>query len=141
MKNIQELIKCLNSEDKRLMRKAYRFMEEQKIKKALSPTQWEDLKSQLRGHCEKIKSIFPGEYRTGGRWINEFAVRNMRNGNIFLFLMIPKSPRIHFVNPVEEEGHYAFRVVSDGTAIQMMDGAYPRSAAEIAFRIMKQVTG
>jgi phage regulator Rha-like protein len=58
----RSLIDEINTEDERCFVDNYSFMEEQKIKKALAPAQWEEMKNALAEECTKVsKSLSRAE--------------------------------------------------------------------------------
>ena len=92
---IRSLIEQINVDAEIKAAETYRFMEEQKIKKALAPAQWEDLQTSLEDECDKIKASSPMQLALEKEGIYEFTITNLRNGKAISLRYDPDVPCIH----------------------------------------------
>jgi hypothetical protein len=134
----RDLIDSINAEEERRYVESYRFMEEQKIKKALAPAQWEDLKDTLKEHCAAFKASSPVQMAMEEDGINDATVTNLRKGGSIRLRYDPDVPCVH-VTVGGKSGHLGFRVSSDGTMVQFMEGQIPRDMATIVVNLMRRI--
>jgi hypothetical protein len=135
----RELIDGINAEEEKRCAETYRFMEEQKIKKALAPAQWEELKSDLATHCEKIRRSSPVDIVVEEDGPDRISLTNTRNGKSLSMSYNANVPCIQYVVP-GRSGHFGFRVAADGASIQLMDGPVPKQTRDVAFDAIKRIT-
>jgi hypothetical protein len=127
----RSLIDEINTEDERCFVDNYSFMEEQKIKKALAPAQWEEMKNALAEECTKVSKSSRATFAFESEGINECSIRNLRNGKMLSMKYNPDVPCIQYTTPEGKSGHFGFRVNREGTILQIMDGQYPKLLNEI----------
>jgi len=132
---MQTLIREINRAAELAAVEAYNFMEQQKIKKALAPTQWKQFKVEFKAECENIGSNqFHFEESSPG----EFTVRSLRTALVATLRYDPDVPCIHFETPVSS-GHFGFHVSADGNTLQFVDGGLPRLIRELKHKIFKTI--
>jgi len=139
MQDLRSLIDSINAEEETRAAETFRFMEEQKIKKALGPALWEDLKIEFeksRGAIEKSSSLRL-EFVSEG--INEISIVNATNGKTAVLSYNSDVPCVFYRTP-KDKGQMTFRVSPDGNAIQFIVNGIPRNMLdEIATTILSQI--
>jgi hypothetical protein len=113
-------------------------MEEQKIKKALAPAQWEELKDTFKHECARAKGSSPVQLVMEEDGINEATVTNLRNGKAISLRYDPNVPCIH-VSVGGKTGDIGFRASFDGLSVQFMEGEFPRDMATIVVNLMRRI--
>jgi hypothetical protein len=113
-------------------------MEEQRIKKALAPAQWYELKQTLEKECWGISRACPALLSCETEYAHEAVVRNLRTGRITSLRYDPDVPCVHFENPGTSEA-FTFRVSVDGTRLQFMYRELPRLSRELVHEIIRSV--
>ncbi len=104
----RSLIDEINAEDERRFVDNYTFMEEQKIKKALAPAQWEEMKIALAEECTKVSKSSRATFAFESEGINECSIRNLRNGKLLSMKYSPDVPCIQYTTPEGELGTLDF---------------------------------
>jgi hypothetical protein len=140
MQDLRAVVERINSAELRREAETFRFMEEQKIKKALGPAEWEKLKRSLASHCEAIGESSPTSFRFQEEGVNAVEITNIRNGKTARLSYNSDVPCIMFRTPVSS-GHVAFRVSPDGTMVQFIVNDIPRLVDEVSMVIISQITG
>ena len=135
---IRSLIEQINVDAEIKAAETYRFVEEQKIKKALAPAQWEDLQERLEGECDKIKASSPMQLALEKENIYEITVTNLGNGKAITLRYDRDVPCIH-VNARGKSGHLGFRVVFPGTSVEIVEGEIPRNIADITVNLVRRI--
>jgi hypothetical protein len=90
----RDLIESINAEEEKHYVEGYRFMQEQKIKKALAPAQWEDLKDTLKNEGARAKASSPVQLVLE-EGIYDATVTNLQNGKAMALRYDPDVPCIH----------------------------------------------
>jgi hypothetical protein len=140
MQALRSLIDSINADEETRAAETFRFMEEQKIKKALGPALWEDLKTKFEQSCVAIEQSSPLrlEFLTDG--INEITIVNAKNGKTAVLSYNSDVPCVFYRTP-KDKGQMTFRVSPDGNAVQFIVNGIPRSILdEIATVIISQIT-
>jgi len=114
-------------------------MENQKIKKALAPAQFEEFKKACEDECAKIGAVSPVQLHFEEDSTREFSVRNLQSGRMVSFAYDPDVPCIHYESP-KGHGHIAFHVSSDGTMLQFVLSGIPRFIVELIHRFFSMLT-
>jgi hypothetical protein len=140
MQGLRSLITGINDADSRRQMEGSRFVEEQKIRKALAPTQWEALKLNLKKHCEAVNRSSPVTLKFREDGINDVFVANVSDGREAELSYISDVPCITYKTPVDS-GHFPFRVSPDGTMVQLIVAGIPRHYDDISVTIISQITG
>ena len=138
MQELRSLITRINDADSRRQIEGLRFVEEQKIKKALAPAQWELLKQSLSKHCKAVaqSSSVTLEFREDG--INDAVLTNVKDGRTAELSYVNDVPCVTYKTPVDSE-HFPFRVSPDGTMFQLLAHGIPRGLDEISVVIISQI--
>lgn len=113
-------------------------MEEQKIKKALAPAKWEELKAALKEECAQIMAVSTVGLVTEESTPIEISVTNLESKGAAHLRYEGDVPCI----VVTVEGKSAdlfFRVSQDETYVQIMQGPFPRNTAEIALELIRRI--
>jgi hypothetical protein len=134
----RDLIDSINAEEERRYVESYRFMEEQKIKKALAPAQWEEFKQTLEDSVRKTGAVSPVIISFESDYPDEAVLRNQRNGRIARLIYNPDVPCVQYQTPTKS-GTYTFRLNTGGTILQFMDGARPKLTGELAYDIIRTI--
>jgi hypothetical protein len=118
----------------------FRFMEEQKIRKALGPRQWEQLKNSLSQFCSEIMKSSPSviTFRTEG--IYDVEIVNHKNGKGLSLTYNADVPCVFYQTPTAK-GQIGFRVNADGMSVQPMLDDIPKLIEEIAASLIGRITG
>src|SRR5438132_503889 len=114
------IVDAVNADEAKRSAETFRFMEEQKIKKALAPKEWEKLKAQLIQECGKFSQSTGHQLQSEPRGLNELKLRNASTGRIAKFTYNADVPCIFFEG-YDGGGHFAFRPSADGTLLQWVD--------------------
>lgn len=130
---MRDLAAAIRAENERIFAEKYCFMEEQKIKKALAPQQWDELCAALDEEGRRINALAARDLVSCERpYPDSATVRNLSDGRTVTLRYDPDVPCIHYEIPGGKKGHLGFRVAFDGTSVQIMDGRYPKRIAEVA---------
>jgi hypothetical protein len=135
---VDSLITAIKAATEAQTAEAYRFMEEQKIKKALAPVQWDVWKNELDQESQRMtaRTVVPLQF--GEDLEGVVTIRNLKSGSLATLWYDGDVPCIHYETPTIR-GHIAFRVALDGTALQFMDNGVPKSASQLTEKIFKTV--
>jgi len=117
---LRPLVDAVNADEAKRSAETFRFMEEQKIKKALAPKEWEKLKAQLIQECGKFSQSTGHQLQSEPRGLNELKLRNASTGRMAKFTYNADVPCIFFEG-YDGGGHFAFRPSADGTLLQWVD--------------------
>lgn len=115
-------------------------MEDQKIRKALAPAVWEELKKTLADHCSSIGKVSPVKLECKADGINTFKLANLGDRRQAILTYNPDVPCIFYKTPLDS-GPLTFRVSADGTCVQLMAKGSPTETQEAAVVIISQITG
>jgi hypothetical protein len=137
MSTIRTLIEKANAEEQRRMIEDSRFIEEQKIRKALGPRKWEELKKEIKQDCEYVAESSPAKMSFESVNANEGELRNLRNGSLLSLSYNGDVPCI-FYEGIRASGEITFRVECDGSLTFMAYGI-PRGTEEVVTVLMRQV--
>jgi hypothetical protein len=135
---METLIREINRAAELAAVEAYKFMEEQKIKKALAPVQFEEFKKACEAECKNIGAVSPVKLHFGEESPHEFSVTNLRSGKIVSFRYDPDVPCIHF-NAPDSKGHIAFHVSPQGTMLQFVESGIPKFVPQLIQKIFKTI--
>ncbi len=113
-------------------------MEEQKIKKALAPAKWEELKAALKDECAQIMAVSPVQLITEELTPFEFSIANIESNGAAHLRYEGDVPCI-VATVGGKSADLFFRVSQDGTYVQIMQGPFPRNAAEIALELIRRI--
>jgi len=138
MQSSEDLLHSLHAEDQVRTAESGRFMEEQQIKRALAPAQWEALKLALQDECAAIKQASAVTLEFESEWPWNSTIRNTRTGQIATLRYDPTVPCIHYLTG-KWAGHFTFRVGPDGTMLQFVDKGIPRLMQEIPHLIIQRI--
>lgn len=106
----------------------FRFMEEQKIRRALAPAQWEAFKESLRVECDRM-------IRIGVNIVPEFKdsvihLLNVPKGAVVALAFDDAVPCVH-CEIRGRKSHFAFQVVN-GTSVMFVDSSnIPKTVAQV----------
>jgi hypothetical protein len=132
------LIEGICCAEERRFGESYRSMEELKIKKALAPAKWEELKAALKDQCAQMMAVSPVHLVMEESTPFEFSVANPENGGAAQLRYEGDVPCI--VTTVGgKSADLFFRVSQDGTSIQIVQGPFVRNVAEIALELIRRI--
>lgn len=126
MQDLRSLIEGVNSEEEKRAAENYRFMEEQKIKKALAPALWEELKAKMQDYCESFKKSSPVNLSMSAEGVYELSVTNIKNARTLSLAYNRDVPCVFYKGP-SATGRLVFRVSPDGNCVNFMLGEIPKS--------------
>lgn len=139
MQDLRQFIESINTDKENRVAETFRFMEEQKIKKALGPALWEGLKQKLEEFCAATGKSSPLKLEFLTEGINEISIVNTEHGKTALLSYNSDVPCVFYQTP-KDKGQMTFRVSPDGNTVQFMVNGIPRSTLdEIAMVIISQV--
>jgi hypothetical protein len=140
MQGIRPLIDKINADEAKQAAETFRFMEEQKIKKALGPALWEDLKAKLEEFCTSTGKSSPSKLRFTTEGVYEVSIANERDGRTAFLEYNSDVPCVFYKTPTSK-GQMTFRVSPDGNAVQFLINNIPHLLDQIATVIISQITG
>src|SRR5438876_336992 len=121
MQELQPIISKLNVDEENRAAESFRFMEEQRIKKAHAPQIWNDLKEKLTKACEEI----PIELRVDSG-INKLKIKNLGNGRLLVLSFDPMVPCILCDGlRGQQRVILMFEVNAKGTIVSLVDQGVP----------------
>jgi hypothetical protein len=137
VQGLRSLIDKTNASDEKRAAETFRFMEEQKIRKALAPNEWEKLKDTLIRECITFSQSTEHALLSDTLGINELVLRNARTGKSVKFTYGADMPCVFYEG--DERGHFAFRPSADGMTLQWFDPRYNRiiTIEDIVFETTK----
>jgi len=138
MRNIRSLVEEINFRDQERIAETFRFMEEQKIRKALAPNLWEGLKKEIFGQCDAIVRSSSVRIECEEDGINRLLVTNPNSGATASLELNPEVPCV-FYRSATQKGQLMTRVSPDGSAIQWIWNGVPKSDTDIALGIIREV--
>lgn len=138
MQDLRSLIERANTVAEQRAAETYRFMEEQKIKKALGPALWEDLKRLLKDNCDQVMKSSPLRLHFSTDGINDVSVKNLADGRTATLTYNPEVPCVFYKNP-GDKGQLTFRVSQDGNSVQFMSGIVALMLDEIVFGTINNI--
>ena len=138
MQDIRSIIDRINTAAEQRAAETYRFMEEQKIKKALGPALWEDLKRLLEKNSDQVMKSSPLRLRFSTDGINDVSVKNITDGRTATLIYNPDVPCVFYKNP-GDQGQLTFRVSPDGNSVQFMRGLVALMLDEIVFGTINNI--
>ena len=125
-------IERLNSEEERRRAETFRFMEEQKIKKALGPALWEELKAKLREYCDAIADSSSAKIKVSAQGLYVLSVTNVKDGRSAELSYNREVPCVFYRTP-SGSGRLAFRVSADGNSLDFLLDEIPKSLDDLTF--------
>jgi hypothetical protein len=140
MQGIRPLIDRINADEARRAAETFRFMEEQKIKKALGPALWEDLKAKLEEFCTATEKSSPSKLQFTAEGVYEVSIVNMKDGRTASLEYNTDVPCVFYQTP-KSKGQMTFRVSPDGNAVQLLVNNIPHMLDQIATVIFSQIMG
>jgi hypothetical protein len=120
VQGIRSLIDEINAADEKRAAETFRFMEEQKIRKALAPNEWDKLKTQLIQKCATFNQSTEHALQSEKRGVNELILRNAGTGKSAKFSYSADVPCVFFEG-YDGGGHFGFRPSADGITLQWFD--------------------
>jgi hypothetical protein len=133
---LRSVIDKANAATEKRVAETFRFMEEQKIRKALAPNEWEKFKHQHIQECATLnQSGQPLQSDAYG--VNELTLRNTDTGKSVKFTFNPDMPCVFYDG--DDSGHFAFKPSADGMTLQWFHPKYKRvvTIGEIFFETIK----
>ncbi|MBV9498671.1 MAG: hypothetical protein JO138_04810 [Acidobacteriaceae bacterium] len=115
-----------------------RFVEEQRIKKALAPRKWAKLREDLQNECEQTRNASSVSIRLESPAANEAKLRNLESGAMALLTYVPDVPCIFYESP-KRHGQIVFRLSSDRASLQFVENGAPQHDSEIVQNLMIDV--
>jgi hypothetical protein len=138
MQDLRSLIDRINSEDEQRAVENFRFAEEQKIKKALGPRLWEDLKNNLSEQCAAIGQSSSRKLNVAKEGINRFSFTDRKSGRTALLTYNSDVPCV-FYQASSLKGEFTYRVSSDGNSLDFLIDGIPHRVEEIALFLIRHI--
>src|SRR5207245_4617690 len=113
MQDLRYLISGIRSKAEKDAVEAFRFMEEQKIKKALAPKLWERLRDRLKKECGDMLNASGVRIVAEEPTINELILTNADNGRQVSLSYGSDVPCIFFEG-YNDGGHFGFQISHNG---------------------------
>jgi hypothetical protein len=136
MQGLRSLIDKANAATERRAAETFRFMEEQKIRKTLAPSEWETFKGQLIQECASLAQSTEHRIQSETRGANELILKHLATNNTAKFAYNADMPCVFFEG-YDGGGHFAFRPSADGMTLQWFDTKRnaPTSINDLVFEI------
>lgn len=137
---LSDVIERLNSEEEQRQAETFRFMEEQKIKKALGLPLWEELKAKLREDCDFVAKSSPVRLNVAAHGAYALTLTNVKDGRTIELIYNRDVPCVLYKIP-SGSGRLTFRVAADGNSVGFVQDEIPKSLDDLSVFFTRCIVG